>query len=253
MLVLPLLIWPLTPRSCRLFWSTVATTASKRSPRPFSQFILHGTARVAFPNWKPAHVTSFQHVFKLLNRVYKPLYKSVPIYLSCLFLYCCCCSVAKSCPSLCDAMDCSILFLRLYDSAWPLPVLHIHHVSFRYQVFAHAVPSARNAPPSLYLTPASRLMAIRWTYTFTSLVSCLSVLVLQSRTSSSLPFFSIKNLSTLLNSIQILPPWWNPLYILQVKMNPYFLCFAWYNGNILVFTYHFKYLQPMRSWRAGHD
>ena len=66
----------------QVIWSTVATTASKRSPRPFSQFILHGTARVAFPNWKPAHVTSFQHVFKLLNRVYKALCKSVPIYLS---------------------------------------------------------------------------------------------------------------------------------------------------------------------------
>ena len=135
------------------------------------------------------------------------LFVSPSPFTSRLILCCCCCSVAKSCPSLCDAMDCSILFLRLYGSAEPLPVLHIHHVYFQYQVFTHAAPSARNAPPSLYLIPASRLMAIRWTYTFTSLVSCLSVLFLQSRTSSSLPFFSIKNLSTLLNSIQILPPW----------------------------------------------
>lgn len=187
-LVLPLLIWPLT--SSHAGWSTVATTALRGLLPVLS---VYSTVQPEWPFQTENLLMSllFQYVLKLLNRVCKALYKSVPIYLSCLILYCCCWSVAKSCPSLCDAMDCSAL-------SWDCTILLSLSQFFTLTTCFFPVPSSAMLlllpEMVLPLIPDSSFQAD----TLSRLWFHVSVLFLQSRTSSSLPFFSIKNLSTLL-------------------------------------------------------
>ena len=56
--------------------------------------------------------------------------------------YCCCCSVAKSCPIFCDPMDCRMPGFPVHHQILELAETHVHRVSDAVQ------PSHPLLPPS---------------------------------------------------------------------------------------------------------
>ena len=74
------------------------------------------------------------------------------------FSSCCCCSVAKSCPTLCDPMDCSMPGFPVLHCLPEFAQTHVHWVSDANQP-SHPLP-----PPSPFAFTPSQHQGLSWTY-----------------------------------------------------------------------------------------
>ena len=77
---------------------------------------------------------------------------------------CCCCSVAKSCPTLCDPMDCSTPGLPVHHQKPELAQTHVHRVSDAIQP-SHPLSSSSLLPsifPSIRVFSNELTLHIRW-------------------------------------------------------------------------------------------
>ena len=75
-----------------------------------------------------------------------------------IYKYCCCCSVAQSCLTLCDPMDCSTTGLPVFHHLPEFAQVHVHCVSDAIQPSHPLIPSSLSA---LDLFPASGTFLVR--------------------------------------------------------------------------------------------
>ena len=79
--------------------------------------------------------------------------------------FCCCCSVTKSCPTLCDPMDCSMPAFPVLHHLPELAQTHVHRVGDAIQPFH---PLSSSCPPAFRVFPNIRvfsnesILRIRW-------------------------------------------------------------------------------------------
>ena len=78
------------------------------------------------------------------------------------FCYCCCCSVAQSCPTLCDPMDCSTPGFPVHHQLPEFTQIHVHGVG-------HAISSSvthllllPSVFPSIRVFSNESIFPIRW-------------------------------------------------------------------------------------------
>ena len=129
-------------------------------PIPISQFI-----PLPFPPWCPyIYSLCLCLYFSFANKIIYTIFSGFCMYsfMYCIFLFLTCCSVAKSCPTLSNRMDCCLLGFPVLHYLPEFAQTHIHWVSDAIQPSHLLSPPSFSCPQSFPASgsfPKSRLFA----------------------------------------------------------------------------------------------